>query len=62
MNEISQIDLGSAILFLAVIAGFLATGLVFVRFAIIGINYISSKIQESKNEKVNYQEKETKGF
>ena len=40
MSKISEIDLGSTILSICIVAGFIATAFVFVRLTIIGINYI----------------------
>ena len=64
MSRLSEIDLGSSILSIIILAGFIATAFVFVRLTIIGINYI--KINYSKDEE-DYKEKtltksEGKGF
>ena len=40
MSKISEIDLGSTVLSICILAGFIATAFVFVRLTIIGINYI----------------------
>ncbi len=51
MNFLSQIDLGSSILFIAVIAGLIGTAFVILRFAIIAINFLLFKF--SGNSKKN---------
>ena len=51
MSKLSEIDLGSSILSIIILAGFIATAFVFIKLTIIGINYI----------KINYAEKEEKG-
>ena len=48
MSKLSEIDLGSSILSIFILAGFIATAFVFLRLTIIGINYI--KINFSKEE------------
>ena len=48
MSRLSEIDLGSSILSIIILAGFIATAFVFVKLTIIGINYI--KINYSKEE------------
>ena len=40
MSKISQIDLGSSILSICIVAGFIATAFVFIRLTIIAVNYI----------------------
>ena len=40
MLKISEIDLGSLILSICILAGFIATAIVFVKLTIIAINYI----------------------
>ena len=64
MPKISEIDLGSSILSIVILAGFIATAFVFVRLTIIGINYIkvnySKDEGEEKRKKIN--DSETKGF
>ena len=64
MSTLSEIDLGSSILSIIILAGFIATSFVFLRLTIIGINYV--KINYSKKEgKDNEKEitkNETKGF
>ena len=61
MPKISEIDLGSTLLSVFIIIGFIATAFALIRLTIIGINYIkvnSSKaeVEEKKNET------NTKGF
>ena len=48
MIKLSEIDLGSALLSIFILIGFIATAFVFIRLTIIGINYI--KINYSKEE------------
>ena len=64
MIKLSEIDLGSALLSIFILIGFIATAFVFIRLTIIGINYI--KINYSKDEGVGRGEvenkKESKGF
>ena len=64
MPKLSEIDLGSSILSIFILAGLIATLFVFVRLTIIGINYI--KINYWKEEVENNEEKitksESKGF
>ena len=48
MSKISEIDLGSSILSVFIVAGFIATGFAVIRLTIIGVNYV----------KVNYLKKE----
>jgi len=50
MIKLSEIDLGSALLSIFILIGFIATAFVFIRLTIIGINYI--KINYSKEEGV----------
>ena len=50
MSRLSEIDLGSSILSIIILAGFIATAFVFIKLTIIGINYI--KINYSKQEEV----------
>ena len=64
MSKISGIDLGSAILSICIVAGFIATAFVFLRLTIIGINYIkvnySRENGEGKDKSTN--KSESKGF
>ncbi len=64
MIKLSEIDLGSDLLSIFILIGFLATSFVFIRLTIIGINYI--KINYSKEEAVERGEvenkNESKGF
>ena len=64
MIKLSEIDLGSALLSIFILIGFIATAFVFIRLTIIGINYI--KINYSKEEGVEGGEvknkNESKGF
>ena len=64
MSRLSEIDLGSSILSIIILAGFIATAFVFVRLTIIGINYIKinySKEAGEDNEK-EITKNESKGF
>ena len=64
MSRLSEIDLGSSILSIIILAGFIATAFVFIKLTIIGINYI--KINYSKKEEVGKDKEipknESKGF
>ena len=64
MIKISELDLGSSLLSIFIIAGFIATAFVFIRFTIIGINYIKvNYLKEDSVEKVKKITKnEKKGF
>jgi len=64
MYKLSEIDLGSTILSIVIVAGFIATAFAFIRLTIIGVNYIKvnylNKEVEDQNKK---QDKtEAKGF
>ena len=48
MFKIFEIDLGSAVLSIFILAGFIASAIAFVKLAIIGVNYI--KVNFSKEE------------
>ena len=58
MIKLSEIDLGSALLSIFILIGFIATAFVFIRLTIIGINYI--KINYSKEEGAGSGKKENK--
>ena len=64
MLKVSEIDLGSTLLSVFILAGFIATAFVMVRLTIIAINYIkvnySKEEGEGEGRKTN--EDETKGF
>ena len=60
MLKISEIDLGSALLSIFIFLGFIATAFVFIRLAIIGINYIKINFSKGKEDKKN--QNDTKGF
>ena len=64
MTKLSEIDLGSAILSIFILIGFIATAFVFVRLTIIGINYVKANYlkeeEEGRGEKKT--KNETKGF
>jgi len=48
MSKLPEIDLGSSVLSIFILAGFIATAFVFVKLTIIGINYI--KVNYSKED------------
>ena len=63
MSKISEIDLGSSLLSILILIGFIATAFVFVKLMIIAINYI--KVNFLKGEEKEEKKKikiETKGF
>ena len=64
MLKIAEIDLGSSLLSIFILAGFIATAFVFIRLTIIGINYV--KVNYSKEEGDDNEKKitksENKGF
>ena len=64
MDKISEIELGSSILSVIILAGFIATAFVFLRLTIMGINYMKinylKKELRGNEEKINLNEK--KGF
>ena len=64
MTKISETGLGSSILSIIIIVGFIATAFVFVRLTIIGINYIKVNYlkEEVKGKENDIIEKENKGF
>ena len=64
MIKLSEIDLGSALLSIFILIGFIATALVFLRLTIIGINYVNENyLKEEVDEKDDKKDKiETKGF
>ena len=46
MLKIPEIELGSLLLSICILLGFIATAFVFVRFTIIGINYVKENFSE----------------
>ena len=58
MIKLSEIDLGSALLSIFILIGFIATAFVFIRLTIIGINYI--RINYSNKERADGLKKEDK--
>ena len=64
MNKISELDLGSALLSIFILAGFIATAFVIIRLTIIGINIIYEKYfkEEVDIKQKNQTKKNTKGF
>ena len=64
MSKLAEIDLGSSILSIFILAGFIATAFVFVRLTIIGINYIKENysIKEVEDKQKTITKSENKGF
>ena len=62
MNKISEIDLGTSILSILILAGFIATAFVFVRLTIIGINYIKVNYSKEEGKEKKITGNESKGF
>ena len=64
MTKLSEIDLGSALLSIFILIGFIATAFVFLRLTIIGINYVKVNYIKEKGEDKdkNVTESENKGF
>ena len=64
MSKISEIDLGSTILSICIVAGFIATAFVFIRLTIIGVNYIKiNYLREEREDNDKLAKKsESKGF
>ena len=58
MSKLPEIDLGSSILSIFILAGLIATAFAFVRLTIIGINYI--KVNYSKEEEEDKEKTKTK--
>ena len=51
MFKIFEIDLGSAVLSIFILAGFIASAIAFVKLAIIGVNYIKVNFSKEVGEK-----------
>ena len=64
MSKISEIDLGSTILSIVIVAGFIATAFASIRLTIIGINYTRvNYLKETEKRKPKKQDKtQGKGF
>ena len=64
MSKLAEIDLGSSILSIFILAGFIATAFVFVRLTIIGINYIKENYSkpEGEDKEKTLTKTENKGF
>ncbi len=64
MAKIAEIDLGSALLSIFILGGFIATAFVFIRLTIIVINYIKVNYSKEKGEgkEKNIKKSENKGF
>ena len=64
MSKLSEIDLGSALLSIFILIGFIATAFVFVRLTIIGINYVKVNYLKDEGEEKDKKENKsgTRGF
>ena len=63
MSKLSEIDLGSSILSISILLGFIATSLVVIRLLVIGINYLKLKSnREDESKKAIIKEPIDKGF
>ena len=64
MAKISEIDLGSSILSIVILAGFIATAFAVIKLTIIGINYIKVNYSKGKGDEKNKKitKSESKGF
>ena len=63
MSKLSEIDLGSSILSIAILLGFIATSLLIIRFLVIGINNIKiNSNSKQKSSKTIKKEASDKGF
>ena len=64
MSKISEINLGSDILSIVIVAGFIATAIATIRVTIIGINYLRINYFKEKLEVKNDKQdkEEAKGF
>ena len=64
MSKLSEIDLGSALLSIFIVIGFVATAFVFVRLTIIGVNYVKVNYlkEEGEDKEKKITETQTKGF
>ena len=60
MPNLSEIDLGSALLSTFILVGFIATAFAFIKLTIIGINYL--KVNYLKQKEEDKDEKKLKGF
>ena len=60
MPNLSEIDLGSALLSTVILVGFIATAFAFVKLTIIGINYV--KVNYFKQKEEDKDKKKIKGF
>ena len=64
MSKISDIDLGSTVLSICILAGFIATAFVFIRLTVIGINYIKVNylIEKAEDKEKLTNKSQGKGF
>ena len=64
MLKISGINIGSSLLSIFILIGFIGTSFVLIRLSIIGINYIKVNFSRKEREEkgVKNKESETKGF
>ena len=60
MPNLSEIDLGSALLSTVILVGFIATAFAFIKLTIIGINYVKENYLKQKEE--DKDDKKLKGF
>ncbi len=62
MPKISDINLASSLLEVFILIGFIATALVFIRFTIMGINYINANHSKNKEKATKENDIKSKGF
>ena len=60
MPNLTEIDLGSALLSTVILVGFIATAFAFIKLTIIGINYVKANYLKQKEE--DQDKKKIKGF
>ena len=60
MTNLSEIDLGLALLSTFILVGFIATAFAFIKLTIIGINYVKANYLKQKEE--DKEKKKLKGF
>ena len=63
MDKISELSLGSSLLSIIILLGYIGTGIVIIRILIIVINYTKEKFSNNKNQTFQTEENnEKKGF
>ena len=64
MSKLSEIDLGSALLSIFILVGYIATAFVLVRLTIIAINYVKDNYLNEEGEDMGEKitKRENKGF